>query len=70
MFSIATFWSASLAAQPPDTATLLGTVADPSHAAITGAHITVTSETTDLTRAVDSDSAGRFKLAGLPGAGA
>jgi Carboxypeptidase regulatory-like domain/TonB dependent receptor-like, beta-barrel len=70
MFSIATFWSASLAAQTPDTAMLLGTVADPSHAAITGAHITVTNETTGLTRAVNSDSAGRFTLAGLPGSGA
>jgi hypothetical protein len=58
MFSIATFWSASPAAQTPDTAVLLGTVADPSYPAITSAHITVTNETTGLTRAVDSDSAG------------
>jgi hypothetical protein len=56
-------------AQTPDTATLQGTVADPSHAAVTGAHVTVTNETTGLTRGVDSDSTGRFTLAGLPGAG-
>jgi hypothetical protein len=49
---------------------LLGTVADPSHAAVAGAHVTVTKETTGLTRSVDSDSTGRFTLGGLPGAGA
>jgi hypothetical protein len=48
----------------------MGTVAGPSHAAVSGAHITVTNETTGLTRAVDSDSTGRFTLAGLPGGGA
>ena len=69
MFSIVTFCSASVAAQTPDTAMLLGSVTDPSHAAISGAHVTVTNETTGLTRAVDSDSTGRFTLAGLPGAG-
>jgi hypothetical protein len=68
--SIAILCSVSLAAQTPDTAVLLGTVADPSHAAVSGAHITVTNETTGLTRAVDSDSTGRFTLAGLPAAGA
>ena len=67
---IATLCSASLAAQTPDTAALQGTVTDPSHAAVSGAHITVTNETTGLTRAVDSDSAGRFILAGLPVSGA
>jgi hypothetical protein len=70
MFSIATFCSASVTAQTPDTAMLLGTVTDPSHAAVNGAHVTVTNETTGLRRAVDSDSTGRFSLAGLPGAGA
>src|SRR5438874_1931119 len=70
MLSIATFCSASLGAQTPDTAMLLGTVTDPSHAVVTGAHVTVTNETTGLKRAVDSDSSGRFTLAGLPGAGA
>jgi Carboxypeptidase regulatory-like domain/TonB dependent receptor len=68
VLSISTLCSA-LAAQTPDTATLQGTVADPSHAAVRGAHITATNEVTGLTRAVDSDSTGRFILAGLPGAG-
>lgn len=69
VLSISTLCSVSLVAQTPDTATLQGTVADPSHAAVTGAHVTVTNETTGLTRGVDSDSTGRFTLAGLPGAG-
>src|SRR5258705_872472 len=66
---IATLCSASLAAQTPDTAVLQGIVADPSHAAVSGAHITVTNEPTGLTRAVDSDSSGRFTLGGLPVSG-
>jgi hypothetical protein len=66
---IATLCSASLAAQTPDPTALQGTVADPSHAAVS-AHITVTNETTGLTRAVDSDSAGRFTVGGLPVSGA
>jgi hypothetical protein len=70
VLSIAAMCSASLAAQTPDTATLQGTVADPSHATISGAHITVINENTGLTRTAESDSAGRFTLAGLPGAGA
>lgn len=46
-----------------------GIVTDPSHSVVSGARITVTNETTGLTRAVDSDSTGRFSLAGLPVAG-
>src|ERR1700754_3653540 len=62
--------STALVAQTPDTATVQGIVTDSSHAVISGAHITVTNETTGLMRAVDSDPAGRFYLAGLPVAGA
>lgn len=69
VLSIAVLCSASLAAQTPDTATIQGIVTDSSHAAIDGAHIRVTNETTGLTRSVDSDSTGRFSLAGLPVAG-
>jgi Carboxypeptidase regulatory-like domain/TonB dependent receptor len=69
VLSIATLCSASLAAQTPDTATLQGTIIDPSHAVVGGAHITATNESTGLTHAVDSDSTGRFTLAGLPVAG-
>jgi hypothetical protein len=70
VLSIAALCFASLAAQTPDTATLQGTVADTSHATISGAHVTITNENTGLTRTAESDSAGRFTLAGLPGAGA
>jgi Carboxypeptidase regulatory-like domain len=69
VLSVATLCSASLTAQTPDTATLQGTITDPSHAVVSGAHITATNESTGLTRAVDSDSTGRFTLAGLPVAG-
>jgi hypothetical protein len=70
VLSIGVFCSASLAAQTPDTAIVQGTITDPSHSVVSGAHITVTNETTGLTRAVDSDSTGRFSFAGLPVAGA
>jgi Carboxypeptidase regulatory-like domain len=69
VLSIAVFCSASLVAQTPDTATVQGIITDPSHSVVSGAHITVTNETTGLTHAVDSDSTGRFSLAGLPVAG-
>jgi hypothetical protein len=69
VLSIAVFCSASLVAQTPDTATVQGTITDSSRSVVSGAHITVTNETTGLTRAVDSDSTGRFSVAGLPVAG-
>jgi hypothetical protein len=70
VLSIATLCSVFLEAQTPDTATLQGTIADPSHAVVSGAHIAVVNESTGLTRTVDSDATGRFTLAGLPVAGA
>ncbi|HEX3967402.1 MAG TPA: TonB-dependent receptor [Edaphobacter sp.] len=69
VLSIAALVSVSVAAQTPDTATLQGTVIDPSHAVVAGSHVTVTNESTGLARTVDSDSTGRFTLAGLPVAG-
>jgi hypothetical protein len=70
VLSIVVLCCFSVAAQTPDTATLQGTVADPSRAVVAGAHITATNENTGLTRTVDSDSTGRFALAGLPAVGA
>ena len=70
VLSIASLSFASLVAQTPDTATLQGAITDPSRAVVSGARVTVTNESTGLTRAVDSDSKGRFILAGLPVAGA
>ena len=62
--------STALMAQTPDTATLQGAVSDPSGAAVAGAHITVTNESTGLVRTVDSNASGKYTVAGLPSAGA
>jgi Carboxypeptidase regulatory-like domain/TonB dependent receptor len=70
VLSIVVLCVTPLVAQTPDTATLQGTITDPAHALIVGAHIAITNETTGLTRAVDSDSTGRFTFAGLPVSGA
>ncbi|HLH16602.1 MAG TPA: TonB-dependent receptor, partial [Bryobacteraceae bacterium] len=58
------------AAQTPDTAILQGQVLDPSHAAIPGAKITARNTQTGIERSAQTDSAGRFSIAGLPVAGA
>jgi hypothetical protein len=60
------FVGASLAAQTPDTATLRGTVVDATQAPISGARIEIHNDLTGETRVVDSTTAGRFSLAGLP----
>ena len=69
LLSVAIFCSVFLTAQTPDTATLQGTVVDPSRAVISSASISVINETTGFTRTVESDATGRFTLAGLPAAG-
>jgi len=53
-------------AQTPDTATLAGTVEDPSHARVAGAKVTVKNDTTGLERTAMTDSQGTFALSGLP----
>lgn len=55
----------ALRAQTPDTATIQGTVTDQSHAAVPGARITVVNLQTGLQRTVQTDSSGRFNVAGL-----
>ncbi|HEY9137781.1 MAG TPA: carboxypeptidase-like regulatory domain-containing protein, partial [Terriglobus sp.] len=67
--SVACLCSLSLLAQTPDTATLQGSVVDPSSAIVVSAHITLTNEVTGLVRTIESDSRGRFTLGGLPAAG-
>ena len=57
-------------AQTPDTATLQGTIHDPTHAAILGAQILATNELTHLHRNANADPQGRFTLPGLPTDGA
>src|SRR6266478_5189341 len=53
-------------AQGVNTATLAGTVVDPSGAAVKGAKVTVTNAATGATRTADTDDAGRYNFVGLP----
>ena len=53
-------------AQTPDTATLRGTVSDPTHAVVAGATIHVTNALTGLARVATSSASGSFAIAGLP----
>src|SRR3979490_1620587 len=53
-------------AQGANTATLAGTVVDPSGAAIKGARVTVTNAATGATRTAVTDDSGRYNLVGLP----
>src|SRR5712664_2338284 len=53
-------------AQGVNTATLAGTVVDPSGAAVKGAKVTVTNAATGATRTAESDDSGRYNLVGLP----
>jgi len=53
-------------AQGVNTATLAGTVVDPSGAAVKGARVTVTNAATGAMRTAVSDDSGRYNLVGLP----
>lgn len=59
-----------LLAQTPDTAILQGIIVDPQGAAVAGAKVTVTNETTSLVRTSLSDLSGEFTVPGLPAEGA
>src|SRR5258706_9744495 len=48
------------------TASIRGTVTDPSSAAVAGAKVTVTNEDTGLTRSVTTNSAGIYSFTELP----
>jgi len=52
--------------QTPDTAVIRGTVDDETHAAVTGAEITVVNRATAAKRSVATDEAGRYSISGLP----
>ena len=56
-------------AQTPDTATLSGTVEDPSHAVVSGARVAVRNTLNGLERNAASSDQGAFVLSGLPVAG-
>jgi len=64
-FSIALLFSASLL-HADVTATILGTVHDPTSAAIQGVKLTVTNIETNLTRSVTTDAAGEYRFLSLP----
>src|SRR6266478_2664233 len=53
-------------AQGANTATLAGTVVDPSKAPLKGANVTVTNAATGATRTAVSDDSGRYNFVGLP----
>jgi hypothetical protein len=55
--------------QTPDTATILGTVEDATHAIVVGAEVRVTNSVTGLDRSITSEADGSFTIAGLPVAG-
>lgn len=69
-YSVPMLCAPLLLAQTPDTAVLRGMIVDPQGAAVAGASITVTNETTSLVRTTLSDLAGDFTVAGLPAEGA
>lgn len=55
--------------QTPDTATIHGTVVDPSRAAVSGVAVTVKNAQSGLERKAETDAAGEFSIKGLPIAG-
>jgi hypothetical protein len=67
---LCTIVSYSALAQTPDTATIRGRVTDPSGAGVAHADVAATDQLTGIKRAVQTNDAGEFSLAGLPVAGA
>lgn len=68
--TFATFFSVSVVvAQTPDTATIRGHITDQNEAAIAGAALTLTNNTTGLKRTTQSDSNGDFTYSGIPVSG-
>ena len=63
--TIALLGVSTLAAWSQSTASLSGTVTDPSGAVVAGAHVTVHSIGTGLDRVVDTDSAGLYEAPSL-----
>src|SRR5690348_6436161 len=58
--------AATVSAQGVDTASLTGTVLDPSSAGVKGARVTVTNVATGSERTAVSEDNGRYNLVGLP----
>ncbi|MBV9403914.1 MAG: TonB-dependent receptor, partial [Acidobacteriaceae bacterium] len=62
--------SLEISAQTPDTATIQGSVTDPSRAPVSRVTITIANKLSGLERTAESDAAGAYSVAGLPIAGA
>ncbi len=60
---------AGVSAQTPDTATIRGTIEDPTHAILAGAEVHAVNTLTGLDRVVTANARGSFVIAGLPIAG-
>src|SRR5579871_5151605 len=69
LLTLVSLCSLSLLAQTPDTAVLTGTVTDPTHALLPGAHVVAINELTGIVRTTQTDADGHFVLSGLPAAG-
>jgi hypothetical protein len=68
-FSCVVIFCSAAIAQTPDTSSIHGSIADPQHAAVTGARVTVTNNATGLTRQTETAAGGEFWFAGLPAGG-
>ena len=66
LFLLALSCAATLSAQGVNTASLTGTVLDPSSAGVKGAKVTVTNVATGSERTTVSEDDGRYNLVGLP----
>jgi hypothetical protein len=62
----AAIWRVPLFMYGQDTATVVGTVTDPSGAAVPEARITLVNQATQFTRVVDTNAAGQFAAPSLP----
>jgi len=59
------FLGLNLQAQTPDTAVIKGMVVDPTHAAVSGAEITITNSRSGIKRTSKTDTSGHFWVSGL-----
>src|SRR6266849_656847 len=65
-FFAALFFAATLSAQTSSTGSIVGSVSDPSNAAIVGADITVQSPVTNIARKTSTDATGGYTVSLLP----
>jgi hypothetical protein len=66
LFIAVLLWGATVTSAQVTTGTILGTVTDPSDAAIAGAAVTVTDEGTGISHSFTTDEQGRYSIPELP----